>query len=949
MRNNIISVCLMLMTLLPISAQNPQQSINLAGEWKFAIDFNDQGITEKWYTKSLTDRVNLPGSMSTNGKGLEVTPQTKFVGGIADSSYYKKPEYAKYRVQGNIKIPFWLQSEKYYQGAAWYQKEVFIPRSWKRQDIQLVLERCHWESRLWIDNHEIGMRNSLGTPHIYDLTSLLTPGKHVISVCVDNRVKAIDPGENSHSISDHTQTNWNGLIGDLYLEAHPNLSIQNIQIFPNVKLKKIVAKIKLTNSTNKKQKTAITLSVSGASNPEDKTLNLVVAPGVDSILLEYPMGSDVKLWSEFHPELYKLQAVLSNRKSTDIFQTTFGMREIKAVGKQLQINGKPLFLRGTLECAIFPKTGFPPTNKAEWLRIFNIAHAHGLNHLRFHSWCPPKAAFDVADELGFYLQVECSSWANQSTTLGDGKPFDKYLYQESERMVEAYGNHPSFCMMLYGNEPGGKNQVAFLTKFVSYWKNKDSRRIYTSGAGWPNLDVNDYLSSPNPRIQGWGEELKSIINKSAPASNYDWNTNIASFNQPMVSHEIGQWCVYPNFKEIAKYTGVVRAKNFEIFQETLKENGMAQLADSFLLASGKLQALCYKADIEAALRTKDFGGFQLLDLHDFPGQGTALVGVLDAFWDEKGYISPKEYSRFCNSTVPLARLKKHIYTNSDTLSAAVEVAHYGDVPFAGCVPSWKISNTAGDIVFSGKLAQTDIPLGNCIQLGQISIPLASVKKAEKLILEVSVNSFSNSWDIWVYPAKKEEITGTERIKVVSVLDLATQQFLEKGGSVLLTLKKGTLKPEFGGKIAIGFSSIFWNTAWTNGQAPHTLGILCDPEHPALTHFPTEYHSNWQWWDAMSHSNAIILSSLPAGVKPIVRVIDDWFTNRPLALLFEVKVGKGKLLVSGIDFNGDIEKRPEAQQLLYSLKKYMTGSQFIPNVEVNAEEINKLISLKLKSE
>jgi hypothetical protein len=509
-------------------------------------------------------------------------------------------------------------------------------------------------------------------------------------------------------------------------------------------------------------------------------------------------------------------------------------------------------------------------------------------------------------------------------------------------MVEAYGNHPSFCMMVYGNEPAGKNQIPFLTKFVSFWKNKDSRRIYTSGAGWPNLDVNDYLSTANPRIQGWGEGLKSIINSAAPTTDYDWSARIATLKQPVVSHEIGQWCVYPDFKEIAKYDGLVRARNFEIFQETLKEHGMEQLADSFLLASGKLQALCYKADIEAALRTPGFGGFQLLDLHDFPGQGTALVGVLDAFWDEKGYISPKEYSRFCNSTVPLARLKKRIFTNNETFAASVEVAHYGDAPLSACTPEWKITDMSGKTIQSGKLPQTDIPLGNNFKLGTISFPLGTITSPEKLTLEVAVRSFSNSWDFWIYPAKIEAIAGSQKIRMVQKIDESTANFLKNGGTVLLNLKKGTLSPEMDGNIKIGFSSIFWNTAWTRGQAPHTLGILCNPSNPALADFPTEYHSNYQWWDAMSHSGAINLTSFPSDLNPIVRVIDDWFTNRPLALIFEAKVGKGKLLVSGIDLQTDLANRPEAQQLLFSLKKYMVGEKFNPKVEMTAEQIFKLV-------
>ncbi|MEP7278319.1 MAG: sugar-binding domain-containing protein [Bacteroidota bacterium] len=927
------------------------QKIDLSGEWLFAIDKYDKGIKEHWFLKALNEKVVLPGSMATNGKGYDVTVNTKWMGQIVDSSYFKKDEYKKYRQPGNIKIPFWLQPLKYYAGAAWYQKEVIIPTSWKGQTIKLLLERCHWESRLWIDGRECGMRNSLGTPHLYDLSMILTPGTHRISICIDNRIKIIDPGINSHSITDHTQTNWNGIIGQMYLEAKPKISIKSIQMFPDIHQKKIVAKVVLDNRTQKKQNGFLSLLIDGVNTLPKNNYNISLAQGTDTLVFEYELDEKMKTWSEFHPNLYQLKINISvpNLKLQDSCSTTFGMREIKAAGNKLLINDKPLFLRGTLECAIFPKTGFPPTQISEWLRIFRICRDHGLNHMRFHSWCPPQAAFDAADQSGFYLQVECSSWANVSTTIGDGKPLDKYLYEESQRMVEQYGNHPSFCMMLYGNEPAGANKDAFLTKFVTYWKDKDSRRIYTSGAGWPNLDVNDYQSTMNPRIQGWGEGLGSIINKKAPASDYDWTEKIKGFHQPVVSHEIGQWCVYPNFKEIPKYTGIVEAKNFEIFQETLKDHGMAQLADSFLLSSGKLQALCYKADIEAALRTKDFGGFQLLDLHDFPGQGTALVGVLDPFWDEKGYITPAAYSRFCNSTVPLARLKKHIYYNTDTLSVAIEVAHYGDDAIQSCVPEWSIKDISGKVVFSGKLAKTDIPLGNCFSLGQISTPLASINKAEKLILEVSTGSFSNSWDIWVYPASKDVVAGADKIKVVSTIDASTQKFLEEGGSVLLSLKKGNLKPEFGGKIEIGFSSIFWNTAWTGGQAPHTLGILCDPKHPALADFPTEYYSNWQWWDAMSHSNAIRIDAVSKDIQPIVRVIDDWFTNRPIALLFEVSVGKGKLLLSGIDFNQDMENRPEAQQLLYSLKKYMAGDHFNPTVKVDSNKIKNLIALSQKFE
>jgi hypothetical protein len=244
-------------------------------------------------------------------------------------------------------------------------------------------------------------------------------------------------------------------------------------------------------------------------------------------------------------------------------------------------------------------------------------------------------------------------------------------------------------------------------------------------------------------------------------------------------------------------------------------------------------------------------------------------------------------------------------------------------------------------VKSGKFKTCDIPLGNAFQLGTISLPLALRNKAEKLKLEVTVGSFTNKWDFWVYPAKNDPVANEEKIRVVSSMDQATQKLLEEGGTVLLTLKKGTLKPEFGGNVAIGFSSIFWNTAWTKGQPPHTLGILCDPKQPALADFPTEYHSNWQWWDAMSHSGAINLTTFPTGLQPIIRVIDDWFTNRPLALLFEAKTGKGRILISGIDLVTDLENRPEARQLRYSLKRYMSGNQFNPSTLVDFSVIQRL--------
>jgi hypothetical protein len=943
--SHLLFVVLLIILNITVKAQQVKnktqdiQKILLSGSWSFQIDSLDKGIEQQWYNHKLTDQITLPGSMTTNGKGNDITVKTPWTGGIVDSSWFKKPEYAKYRQPGNIKVPFWLQPVKYYKGAAWYQKMVDIPASWNGKYIELFIERSHWETTLWVDNKQIGMQNSLATAHVFDLTKALTGGKHQITIKVDNRVKDFVVGVNSHSISDHTQSNWNGMVGQLFLEARSPVYINDLQLYPDIKKQQVIAKIQICNLSGTPVNAKLELLASSANIHAEKLKSLVSDQKIGentTIEIVYPMGKSPLLWSEFHPDLYTMSVRVSTGTSNaDHKSITFGMREFAARGTQFTINGQLTMVRGTLECAAFPKTGYPPTDVASWIKEFKMCQSYGLNHLRFHSWCPPDAAFEAADRLGMYLQIECSSWAS----VGDGKPIDQYIYDESNRIVKAYGNHPSFCMMAYGNEPGGKNYTKYLTEFVKYWKEKDSRRLYTTAAGWPIIDENNYNSTPNPRIQSWGGGLKTIINSRSPKSDYDWSTVIAKWQHPTVSHEIGQWCVYPDFKEIAKYDGVLKAKNFEIFKDKLTTNGLGSLSEDFLMASGKLQALCYKADIEAALRTPGFGGFQLLGLSDFPGQGTALVGVLNAFWQDKGYISGKEFSQFCNSVVPLVRLPKMIYLNNEDLVVSAEVAQFGNEILKDVTPSWDIKSEAGIILFKGSLDKMNIPLGNGIQLGKITQSLTSVTKPSRLTLTLHVNGYKNSWDIFVYPHVLPETD--PGIIVTQTLDSKALETLNKGGKVLLTLKKGSLKPEKGGDIAIGFSSIFWNTAWTHVQPPVTLGILCDPKNPAFSEFPTQSFSNWQWWDAMSHSSAIRLDAVSNNIHPIVRVIDDWVTARSLGLIFECKVGNGKLIVSGIDLLTDQSQRPEARQLLFSLKNYMSKTQFAPTQSIDVQKISSL--------
>ncbi|WP_373523542.1 sugar-binding domain-containing protein [Aquiflexum sp.] len=913
--------------------------IDLTGEWKFEADPMDKGITEKWFSEELKDSINLPGSMAENNRGNNPSVDQEWTGTFWNKEWFTNEKYAQYREPDNLKLSFWLTPDKVYYGPAWYQKEVVIPDSWKESHIRLFLERPHWETTVWIDDQIIGMKNTLGTPHNYELNiENLNPGKHTITIRVDNRVKEVNVGLNAHSISDNTQTNWNGIVGDIRLVATPRIYMEELKIIPDISRKSVSVKLKIKNNSGNSQKAKLTLTAEKLNGdfPNEKTINQEVDLdiGINNIDLSYQMGDNPALWDEFNPNTYQMVLALKSDSGTDLKHVDFGMREFKVDGKHFSINNNPVFLRGTLECAIFPLTGYPPTKTEDWERIFRIIKDHGLNHMRFHSWCPPKAAFQAADKMGIYLQVEASAWAS----IGDGEPIDQWLYEEAESILNEYGNHPSFVMMAHGNEPAGKNHKEYLIEFVDYFKNYDDTKIYTSGAGWPYIDNADYFNSPAPRIQHWNQNLNSIINKSEPQTVFDYQELTDKTPMPVVSHEMGQWCVFPNFNEMPKYTGVLKPKNFEIFKATLENSNLDHLADSLMLASGKLQTLCYKADIEAALRTKHFGGFQLLDLHDFPGQGTALVGVLDAFWDEKGYVTPDEFRAFSGQTVPLARLEKRVFLNSDTLKASIEIAHFGENPILGVEPKWELIDNNKIVFAKGSLKASDIEIGNGIPLGKVTIPLIAIESPKKLTLSVSVGKNTNSWDVWVYPSENKS-RNNEEIRLVKNLDNETISFLEAGGKVLLSTVKGSVKGEFGGDIGIGFSSIFWNTSWTNGQKPHTLGILCDPIHPAFVQFPTEFHSNWQWWDSMSYSNAIIIDQFK-GLNPIVRVIDDWFNNRNLALIFEVKVGKGKLIVSGIDFHTGIERRIEAQQLLFSLENYMASVKFSPSYPIEIEALQK---------
>lgn len=890
----------------------PAQTISLAGRWQYKLDPQDAGIQQEWFRQDFTNSILLPGTLDDAGVG---TPTS-----LTDEAISKE-------------VLLMLTRKHAYIGAAWYSKEIQIPAGWKGKHIELLLERVIWDTRIWVDGQEASMRESLIAPHRYTLSQLLTPGRHKLVIRIDNRKRYdMSTRDMAHAWTNGTQIIWNGVIGRMQLTARDPLHVAQLQVYPDVENSSAKAVVSLENASGNAKSVRLKIRVAGSDRKEvfSKEISVNAPAGSYRQEIDIPL-KNAKLWDEFNPYLYTLTATLTGG-ATDTRSTTFGMRALSNDNGMLQMNGRRIFLRGTLECNIFPLKGYPPMQHEGWKKVFSAAKSYGLNHLRFHSWCPPEAAFAVADSMGFYLQVELPFWNKNA-----GKPalMNAWLEAEAQQIIQEYGNHPSFCFWSMGNELEG--DFGWLSGMVTHLKKQDPRHLYTTTTfsfqkdhgRWPE-PVDDFFITQYT-TKGWVRG-QGIFNTIAPDFVTDYTKAIDGMPVPIITHEIGQYSVYPNMDEIKKYTGVLDPLNLKAIRKDLERKGLLPLAKQYLLASGKFAANLYKEEIERALKTKGMSGFQLLDLHDFPGQGTALIGILDAFWDSKGLVTAAQHRSYCGPVVPLIRFDKATYTNKETFAAAAEVANFSNAALRNSTPVWSIRNQAGKQLAGGELQPQDIATGNGQTLGTFSFDLKDIKAATELTVTLSLKgtSHQNRWNIWVYP---ETVAATGATFTRS-LDEALQ-LLKQGKTVLLNPDTATLKGVEG-----RFAPVFWSPVHFPDQ-PGTMGILCDPKHPAFRHFPTEFYSNWQWWDLITSSKTMIIDSLPK-MTPVVRVIDNFFKNRKMANVIEAKVGKGKLILTSIDLHRDLEKRPAARQLRYSLEKYITGKDFRPAVSLTETQLRQLL-------
>ena len=762
-----------------------------------------------------------------------------------------------------------------YKGAARYSRTINIPKDWKKKPVELFLERTR-PAWVYVDGDLVDSCNFISTPQRYLLPKKVKPGKHLLEIVVDNGKGVPDQVYgSSHAYTEDTQTNWNGIIGRIELQ--------------------------LVGSADSKSAEVLAGAIPSRSVASPTTLQMP------------------DFAKDFHIE-----------------------------GAHFYANGHRIFLRGKHDAAVWPLTGHVDMSVEGWMKYLGTCKEYGINHVRFHSWCPPEAAFVAADSLGIYLQPELPFWGS----------FDKkderlmaFLHQEGENILREYGHHPSFRMMALGNELWG--DIDKMKEFVNDFRKIAPDKYYTFGSnyylGYQGIKEGmDYFTTCRIGGEEWGKYNThtrgsfsfadaydgGMINHFHPNSTMNFDEACDKAGIPIISHETGQFQTYPDYREMKKYTGVLHPYNFEVFRRRLAAVGMLSQADDFHKASGLWSVKLYKADIEMDLRTRNMAGFQLLDIQDYPGQGSAFVGILDAFMESKGITTPEEWRQWCSPVVPLLEMEKFCFEDGEKIQAKVKVANYGGSSLYGKKLKWKIGDAEGVMnIFTYDEGLIDV--------GILDEEI-SVDKPTKLLLTLNIEGTEarNSYELWVYPKKALEKKG---VIIAKNLNQEVVKALEKGGKVLWMPTDNATPYTVGGL----FQTDYWNyrmfkTICANNKkkvSPGTLGILTNPKHPIFKGFPTEMHTNWQWFPVIKESHPLVLDNFAKDYRPIVQVIDNIERNHKLGLVMEWKVGAGKLLVC----MSDLEKAaqyPEGKAFYQSVIDYMRSADFNPSSEISVDELKK---------
>jgi len=909
--------------LAPLTA--PQEPpLDLSGAWTLRLDPDDRGDEEGWFKGQLDGApVTLPGTTDLAGLGHPLDPEDMSYGvPTAEGKWPSAIGVERADETGHLVRAF------HYLGRAWYTRE-FEVRGAGYSWAELELERVLWQSRVWLDGMALGQRDSLATPHRYELGPV-KPGRHRLTICVDNRM-IHDIGVYGHSYGPETQSRWNGVVGAIELRdaADP---LRRIEAYPAPDARAVEAKIVLVSREGLPRTAPLRLEVRDA---EDRLLGewrdkVVVAPGESVLLRRVELAAEARRWDEFSPALHQLSASLDGGPPRAV---RFGFRHLERDGRRLRVNGRPLFLRGTLDCCVFPRTGHPPTSVDEWRRILGVVREHGFNHVRFHSWCPPEAAFTVADELGLYLQPETAWWVDNWIAATDGGPplpgtdaaVDAFLAAEINRISTRYGSHPSFALFCIGNEFGMDSDWERLDQMIADAKAADPRRLYHASTARKRVASDDFWITHRAD----GVASRGI---GPPRSDWDFAEAVAASPVPVVAHETGQRPVFPDFPRlIPKFDGPLRPHNLARLQRKLEASGMAAQLPDFLAASARFQAALYQSEHEAMLRTPGFGGYQLLMLNDFPGQSQAHVGFLDPFFESKGVYGAEELRRWNAPTVPLARFARYAWDSEEVFRARLELAHYGGAPLRNAAAEWSLRRADGELLGAGVTLPREAPAGAVTPLGSVEVPLGG-GPAARLELRVRVGEQENRWQLLAAPRQAtpaEPAAEPAGLRVTELYDAAARDHLAAGGRVLL-LAHGHRDED---TTTSRFQPVYWSGGWWGDRFSH-LGGFCDPSHPALAGFPTDGHADWSWHGLMEGGALFDLGWTPAALRPLIQAVPDFHHDARLGWVWQARVGPGRLLVSGFDLAGDLDRRPAARALRASLLEYAGGPAFQPPVAID---------------
>lgn len=888
-----------------------REIVNLCGEWQMRF------CDGECMTEGFEDTIILPDTTSNAKKG-KLNPKRE-KGHLTD--IYK------------------------FEGSCAFRRVITLPKLEAGETGILHLERTRI-TKLFIDSESCGMRDSLCTSHNYDITRFCDGKEHEIIIEVSNVGYKTRGG---HMTSPDTQTNWLGITGRMEVQCFGKVYAKNLVVTPDVEGKAFVVECDIVGSE------CGSVCVKASCGDDVHLVEAEFSAGKLSVHI--PLRENAKLWSEFERNLYDI----SVDTGCDLQTVTAGLRKLSVNGNKFEINGRKTFLRGKHDGLIFPETGYAPTDKKSWLKVMETAKQYGINHYRFHTCCPPEAAFEAADELGIYMEPELPFWGSICAKDEEGynEQEQEYLISEGIAILREFGNHPSFCMMSMGNELWGNRQR--INEIMGILRSFDSRPLYTEGSNTfqfvPDTVENDdffcgvrlsrerlirgsyaMCDAPLGHVQtdepSTLKDYDSIISGQLPDSlkgnitpdgtiQIQYGTGVKTvkasdmtdgFNpkMPIVTHEIGQYETYPDYNEIEKYKGPLRARNFEIFRERLCDKGLGELANDYFAASGKLAMACYKEELEAVLRSKLLAGCQILDIQDFSGQGTALVGVLNAFMENKGIISDSEWREFFSETVLLARFDRYVYRGSDSFKAKVQLCDYSDKSLCGKTLRWSLGKHSGEM----QIGEYE----NYCDIGDIEIDCLNEQEG-KLTLALSVGDIKNHYDLYV--VKTVDSVDFTGCIIVRELDEQTENALNEGKTVLLCAK-----PDEDKSIEGFYCQDFWcypmfrsiSESMGRKVPVGTMGLLIDKSHPALGGFVTESYSTPQWWKAVSHSRSEILDNNADGVKVIVRTIDNFERNHNLGLIYEYNKGNGKVVVCNVDLEA-IAFSPEGRALAQSLADY----------------------------